>query len=82
MPSSGKSCCVPPVRTQVSEESIAPNIRVERIGEVGTMLAVTSNQSKLQKNNQKRRFFTKGKLRNFLEGDILHSYRRETSKFT
>jgi hypothetical protein len=31
------------VRTDVSEESIASIIRVKRISELGTMLAVTSN---------------------------------------
>jgi hypothetical protein len=31
------------VETDISEELIAPIIRVERIGELGTTLAVTSN---------------------------------------
>jgi hypothetical protein len=34
------------VRTDASEERIAYVIRVTRIGEVGTKLAVTSNESK------------------------------------
>jgi hypothetical protein len=38
------------VRTDVSEEGIASIIRVIRIDELGTMLAVTSNQSILQRN--------------------------------
>jgi hypothetical protein len=35
------------VRTGVSEERIASIIRVTRIGEIGTVLAVTSNRSTL-----------------------------------
>jgi hypothetical protein len=35
------------VRTDVSEECIASSIRVKTISELGTMLAVTSNSSKL-----------------------------------
>jgi hypothetical protein len=38
------------VRTDVSEELSASFIRVTRIGELGTILAVTSNQSTLRKN--------------------------------
>jgi hypothetical protein len=37
-------CRVALVRTDVSEELSASFIRVTRIGEVGTMLAVTSNR--------------------------------------
>jgi hypothetical protein len=37
------------VRTDVSEEHIAPIIRVTIIGEIGTMLAVTSNRSTLRR---------------------------------
>jgi hypothetical protein len=39
------------VRTDVSEELSASFIRVSRIGELGTTLAVTSNRSKLQSSN-------------------------------
>jgi hypothetical protein len=39
------------VRTDVSEELIAYIIRVERIGELGTTLAVTSNGNSLRRNN-------------------------------
>jgi demethoxyubiquinone hydroxylase (CLK1/Coq7/Cat5 family) len=35
------------VRTDVSKERIASIIRVKRIGELGTTLAVTGNQSTL-----------------------------------
>jgi predicted hotdog family 3-hydroxylacyl-ACP dehydratase len=38
---------VAPVRTDVSEELSASIIRVTRIGELGTMLAVTSNRHTL-----------------------------------
>jgi hypothetical protein len=37
------------VRTDVSEERTAPIIRVARIGELGTMLAVSSNRSTLRR---------------------------------
>jgi hypothetical protein len=37
-------CIVALVRTDISKECIASIIRVIRIGELGTMLAVTSNQ--------------------------------------
>jgi hypothetical protein len=38
------------VRTDILEERIASIIRVTRIGELGTMLAVTSNRSTLRRN--------------------------------
>jgi hypothetical protein len=40
------------VRTDVSEELSASFIRVTRIGELGTMLAITSNQCMLRSVHQ------------------------------
>jgi hypothetical protein len=40
------------VRTDVSEELIASFIRVTRIGELGTTLALTSNRRTLQRNTK------------------------------
>jgi hypothetical protein len=48
MPSSGMFRRVFLVRTDVSEERIASIIRVTRIAELGTTLAITSNGSILQ----------------------------------
>jgi hypothetical protein len=45
------------VRTNVSEELIASFIRVTRNGELGTMLAVTSNRRTLRRNNRSWHFF-------------------------
>jgi hypothetical protein len=42
------------VRTDVSEELSASIIRVTRIGELGTTLAVTSNRSTLRRNTVER----------------------------
>jgi hypothetical protein len=47
MPSSGMLRRVALVRTKVSEELSASIIRVTRIGEIGTTLAVTSNRRTL-----------------------------------
>jgi hypothetical protein len=43
------------VRTDFSEELTASIIRVTRIGELGTMLAVTSNRRMLRRNIRKGR---------------------------
>jgi hypothetical protein len=47
------------VRTNVSEERVASIIRVTRISEIGTMLAVTSNRNTLRHGvtSQKKVFF-------------------------
>jgi hypothetical protein len=42
-------CHVALVRTDVSEEHIAPIIRVTRIGELGTTIAVTSNRRSVRR---------------------------------
>jgi hypothetical protein len=49
MPSSGMFLRVDLLRTDVSEARIASIIRVTRIGELGTRLAVTSNRSRLRR---------------------------------
>jgi hypothetical protein len=54
MPSSGILRLVALVRTKVSEESSATMIRVTRIGELGTTLAVTSNLRTLRRNTSIR----------------------------
>jgi hypothetical protein len=55
MVSSGMLGRVALVRTEVSEEPSASFIRVTRIGEVGTTLAVTSNRRTLRRNSCVRR---------------------------
>jgi hypothetical protein len=60
-------CCVALVRTDVLGELSASFIRVTRIGELGTTLAVTSNRRTLRR-------------RNIPEDTILHSHSRENLK--
>jgi hypothetical protein len=56
------------VRTDVSEELSASIIRLTRIGELGTALAVTSKRRTLRRNTI------------FPEDGILHSHSRENHK--
>jgi hypothetical protein len=51
-PFSRMLCLVALVRTNVSEERSASNVRVTRIGELGTMLAVTSNRRAMRRNTR------------------------------
>jgi hypothetical protein len=52
MVSSGILCRVAPVRIDVSKELSAYFVRVTRIGELGTMLAVTSNRRTLRRSTK------------------------------
>jgi hypothetical protein len=61
--------CVVLVRADVSEELSASIIGMTRIGELGTMLAVTSNQCTLHV-----LVLTRATWRNIPEVSILHSH--------
>jgi hypothetical protein len=52
MASSGMLRCVAVVRTEVLEEFSASFMTVTRIGELGTMLAVTSNRRTRRRNTK------------------------------
>jgi hypothetical protein len=54
MPFSGMLRHVALVRTDVSEKPSASIIRMTRIGELGTMLAVTSNRYTMLRNTYKK----------------------------
>jgi hypothetical protein len=72
MPSSGKLRSVALVRNCVSEECIASFVRVTRIGEIGTTLAVTSDRRKLS-------VLTRATLRKVPEDGVLHSHHSENA---
>jgi hypothetical protein len=88
MVSSGMLRRVALVRTDVSEELSASFNRVTRIGELGTMLAVTSNRRMLQRNalmkealsSSEKSVLTRATRRNIPEDGILRSHRRENLK--
>jgi hypothetical protein len=63
MASSGMLCLVELVRSDVLEELSASIIRVTRIGELGTTLAVTSNQRTLRRNNMRKEASIEFRLR-------------------
>jgi hypothetical protein len=91
MPSYGMLRRVALVRTDVLEDLSASIIRVTRIGDLGTTLAVTSNRRTLRRNTKtlmlkalstsETSVLTTATRRNILEHGILHSHRRENLKY-
>jgi hypothetical protein len=83
MPSSGMLRRVALVRSDVSEELSASFIRVRRISELGTTLAVTSNRRTLIKEalrSSESSALTRVARRNIPEDAVLHSHRQENLK--
>jgi hypothetical protein len=78
MPSSGMLRCVALVRTGFFEQLSTSIIRVKRIGELGTMLAVTSNRH--IPSSSETSVLTRATQRNIPEDGILHSHCREDLK--
>jgi 3'-phosphoadenosine 5'-phosphosulfate sulfotransferase len=78
MVSSGMFRRVALVRTDVSKELSASFIRVTRIGELGTTLAVTSNRR--TPSSSETSVLTRSTRRNIREDTILHSHRCENLK--
>jgi hypothetical protein len=81
MTSSGILRCVALVRTDVSEELGASFIRVTRVGELGTTLAVSTNRHTLrnflQMSSSETLVLTRATRSNIPEDAILHSHCRE-----
>jgi hypothetical protein len=75
MVSSGMLRRVALVRTDVSEELTASFIRVTRIGELETILDVTSNRRTLRRNTETS-VLTRATRRTIPEDTIVHSHRR------
>jgi uncharacterized protein YbcV (DUF1398 family) len=71
MPSNGMLSCVAFGKCDVSDEDIASVITVTRIRKLRKTIAVTSNQSTLQRRTTHR---------NIADDGTFHSYRRESLK--